>query len=119
MSKREIKFRAWDGKEMDNFGEYLYWFEEQGIRDIDHMGWKIMQYTGLKDKTGKEIYEGDIILAKHLGENVTYKVYINPVTQQQGIESTDEHGDLQGLYDYHFDCQVIGNIYENPELLTK
>jgi len=61
---REIKFRAWDSENNEMIQVYGAWFEEQGNyheTDLALIGYFLMQYTGLKDKSGKEIYEGDII----------------------------------------------------------
>ena len=130
---REIKFRAWNGyrKEINrvlNMG----WFD--GIymnisldiekRKIDY--WdspdnmmcddiKIMQYTGVKDKNGKEIYEGDIVKAN---------------CDKAIVEYSDDYSGyiLKPIGEYYFDSpmlahnmslelEVLGNIYENPELL--
>lgn len=89
------------------------------------MGWNndciLMQYTGLKDKNGVEIYEGDM---------VEYKAY--NIWHRDEVKFTDGkfHGNLNGVkeelqsrYDLGLivtlGCEVIGNIYENPELLNK
>lgn len=107
--KREIKFRIWDNtlKQMeapftlnDDFDCMQGWLD----------GCQLMQYTGLKDKNGKEIYEGDIIRLP-IGElgNV---IYFEPYAAFVG----DSDGILTQL-DLGADIEVIGNIYENPELL--
>lgn len=74
---------------------------------------KLMQYTGLKDKNGQEIYEGDILLTKDLkGEK-----YQTCVTYENGMFLSGE----EPLYDdvFLFEAEVVGNIYENPELLEE
>lgn len=85
-------------------------FVESKVIDENTLG----QYTGLKDKKGKEIYEGDIIKSNH---NIDfYKVYYD----ENRFIIEDKWGNLirptQTAIN-HFECEVIGNIYDNPELL--
>lgn len=86
---------------------------------------KILQSTGLKDKNGKLIYEGDIVRFKN---NVTIKgskTHIATVEHNEAFNAFMYHADCIGLYTVNkaqneqFDVEVIGNIYENPELLTE
>jgi len=123
---REISFRAWDivneemnyGKELweEGFGRCLIQFdgEIQAVSDgsIRTDSFILLQYTGLKDKYGKKIYEGDIIVSKLLGYS--------------GVPVCDEYTDLMNFFhsviEYGAkaeDLEIIGNIYENPELLGR
>ncbi|ARP61773.1 YopX family protein [Bacillus cereus] len=76
----------------------------------------VMQYTGLKDKNGKEIYEGDILKEKDI---VTKVVFHDFRWQEKLISSPRNH--LKNYFPFRdtlpFTAVVIGNIYENPELL--
>lgn len=126
---REIKFRAWD-----TVGKQWLWitgFETaetsvsdgytlDGLfHDGDYVGKEgiiLMQYTGLKDRNGREIYEGDILRDDEMGLNV--------VRWEDGsfwLEMFYEGGQslMEHLSDYNEVCEVIGNIYENPELLEE
>lgn len=119
---RVIKFRAWDGKTMryDLTGlEHGKGNEMSGVfLDGDFYGnIPLMQFTGLHDKNGVEIYEGDII-SDHVGIGC--------------VRHSDDHGAFRvsygngrakWFYDY-LDAEiktieVIGNIYQNPELLNR
>lgn len=123
---RDIKFRAWHKKEKriilfdDHWlcTEYscLSWGssqeENQGICIINDYGlysdiFNLMQYTGLKDKNGKEIYEGDIVK------------YSDGVCLPYSLPITFERGEFTFSLVPEGCLEVIGNIYENPELLEK
>lgn len=117
---REIKFRAWDGTEM-----YTPIIGQDGKiyrsdRDFEDGNYAphddLMQYTGLKDRNGKEIYEGDVL---EFPEGDRHEVnYDNMVASfmltQRKPGATYSNG--FDMIDAH-ESQVIGNIYENPELL--
>ena len=125
---REIKFRAWDGKKM-LFPEFDMTIQIDG----DYCGFTngridygdyiqpeaLMQFTGLRDKFGKEIYECDIVrgnLANEMGsyENSVGKVFFNTDRAEFAIEC-DTYPDNQ--WSIPKDIEVIGNVMENPELL--
>lgn len=113
---REIKFRAWSGEEMispdyiDRNG--IAWWKENSIPTSTD---KVMQFTGLRDKNGREIYEGDIINAiisefriETMGEVIYSEYYSAFVNKNHAGETI-----LLKLDDF----EIIGNIHENPELL--
>jgi len=76
---------------------------------------ELMQSTGLYDKNGKEIFEGDIVkMAKDVYSDPTYYEVIRHRGGAYRLES-NQHG--CELWLRHTNCEVIGNIYENPELL--
>ena len=114
---REIKFRAWNvlDKKMLNWGDIFHlpaWEIFPGTPE--QRPFNIMQYTGMEDKNGREIYEGDIIKYDDAGGEAHTQV----------VRYDDEMGafgcDRGALMD-HFNCmweiEVLGNIYENPEIL--
>lgn len=120
---REIKFRCWDkeNKEMLDV-EYLHWDDctrEFSIRTtmysdyFDTEDMILMQYVGLKDKNGKEIYEGDIVKANWFDKTeVIGEIYFS---MGCFILANSSVSDNQ-LFIFK-NLEVIGNIYENPELL--
>jgi uncharacterized phage protein (TIGR01671 family) len=128
---REIKFRVWDKdcKRMhvcgDNTHDTIYFFEDncacyynlqngEGSSPDGTGTYKLMQYTGLKDKNGKEIYEGDIY---HQGDrNILYVVEYTHDCSFMGRQIRTK-GSRVGLAYWQDRIEVIGNIYENPELL--
>ena len=119
---REIKFRAWHrgNKDMryvwDGWSEDCDILEEVWLVAKDAYGYEIMQFTGLKDKNGKEIWEGDIVTAGSLVCEVVWKDSgwkAKWYQTRHGVREMSCHPDL-GFRKH----EVIGNIYENPELLN-
>lgn len=122
---REFKFRAWDTEKQEiatvNFiGLNDY---EVGMEDEECRRWRatypyvcrLMQYTNLKDKNGKEIYEGDILKVKvDDGEANLYVKYTNG---EYRVVNEGKWEDSLYAYMYFGDVEVVGNIYENEDLL--
>ena len=126
MEQREIKFRAWDkvcDKMRFSFDilhtNKIEFSEGRGVYQFD-IGDKVilMQFTGLKDKNGKEIYEGDIgeIDMDDPNNNKIWKVVYEGCCFQLAI--VNGRGSLK-YYCGTRSIKVIGNIYENPEKLKK
>ncbi|MEK5449511.1 YopX family protein [Paenibacillus sp. FSL R7-0331] len=110
---REIKFRAWDParKSMEN----CISISPFGVDDCDRRRWEwneieVMQYTGVKDCNGRVIYEGDI--ARHAVGWVGKVQYF-----EGSFEIEAKHQSWPINYVRGRKIEVIGNIYENPELL--
>ena len=129
---REIKFRVWhaDYKKMELPEKQLsqdidYWDGVKGsvlgiinqyLKDSDKV---FMEYIGRNDKNGKDIYEGDILICQALFSSKSFKKkeHRAVVTYQLGSFIPKSIGET---YVLNFDnCEVIGNIYENPELLKQ
>jgi uncharacterized phage protein (TIGR01671 family) len=114
---REIKFRAWDklNEEMatvDCFDNNHVGIKlKRGYATAPRKDCVLMQYTGLKDKNGKEIYEGDIVFETGNGKRT-----IKWIKEIAGFGFRSKTG-ITPLYNNFF--EVIGNIYENPNLLTE
>lgn len=133
---REIKFRAWvkpgeltnhvngviaDAKpnfyESDCLIERLDLTGKKNFREIfDFDRIELMQYTGLKDKNGVDIYEGDIYRVPYGG---MFKIYYDAETASFLLDSLDgNHTRKRFVADSPYpDGEIIGNIYENPELM--
>lgn len=136
---RELKFRFWGkfgelNEEKDECeNEMLYGdrFCFQHAEPIDTLfadkSFAVMQFTGLKDKNGKEIYEGDILSDKwkvevYQNDEGTFMVKFktnpkvnNPMSLKKYLKARENAG-TSNCEGYR-DCIVIGNIYETPELL--
>jgi uncharacterized phage protein (TIGR01671 family) len=147
---REFKFRAWHPliKKMFSMFEamtYQPFTPDFFIWQIENK-WTLMQFTGLKDKNGKDIYEGDIVITQEYSDKPhsrtrKKKRHIGAVVFSIG-ESDGFYNKEENEFNRHvqysakwtveikeygkfgcscwgafFDCEVVGNIYENPELL--
>lgn len=126
---RDIKFRAWD-----KFGETMITSDELLVANspylkhsfVDTKKLKLMQYTGLKDVNGVEIYEGDIVEFSSSWDKHVCTVSFNKCKFGFGIEIKGELGinddcDLSSFM-RGSGCNgytVIGNIHQNPELLEQ
>ncbi|USK56549.1 YopX family protein [Cytobacillus solani] len=128
---REIKFRAWDLDAQDR----MYSWDEIKLHFSEHVEHEkvvVMQYTGLKDKNDKEIYEGDILnfvefdtTGGHRDDreftgivkwkNGMFEIWNKPDSEFYGADGGFV---LQYIWLQDDEIEVIGNIYENPELLN-
>lgn len=140
---REIKFRAWDktenimigSQEIDieftlgndghgNVGAFVDKCDGEGIEWTRRGNLILMQYTGLKDKNGKEIYEGDVVRIEinerpHVGIKiceVKYAANTFAYFSLKPIDFDDSKGNFGHLNTW-YNPEIIGNIYKNPELL--
>ena len=113
------KYRAWntETKEIEVFETYEEISELFLALSADDGFYSIMQSTGLFDKHGKEIFEGDIVkMAKDVYSEPAYYEIVRHRGGAYRLES-NQHG--CELWLRHTNCEVIGNIYENPELLEE
>lgn len=119
---RSIEYRVWDGEGMHtgidlrSYKEDYDGFYSKGSRELiedgDHLS-AFMQSTGLKDKNGVEIYEGDVLEYGSDGTGLTLDVYLQNVT----VAWSDKVFGFNVFPAMSVCWEVIGNIYENPELL--
>lgn len=121
---REIKFRAWDKENEVMIYPKGILFDGRvvnfscGILE-PFEGCELMQYTGLKDKNGKEIYEGDIVETVTASGNPFGTIDVVRC-QDGGFKLVDVTDSLLPIYigdKEVISIEVIGNIYENPELI--
>ena len=120
---REIKFRAWSRGKMhyfDLFANDQYYLLGQDEGNIEFNA-PVMQYTGLKDGNGVEIYEGDILELVYGIPPI--KAILTVVKRDAAFKTICKNAQPKELYlgelKLELDImEVIGNIYENPELLN-
>lgn len=118
---REIKFREWV-KEFDSMLYEVYFHEEVSIDEhFNDCNRTLMQYTGLKDINGKEIYESDIVKVISSADDAVLSY--EEVTQLPCGVWYLTTSINEGMYDVMMYSdnyiEIAGNLYENPELLEE
>ena len=118
---RELKFRVWN-KTMHHYRHFVL---QKGVSVNIRADLEIEQYTGLKDKNGKEIYEGDIIQeeidfnSKMTDGTFRYRVYWDEEELCWCLEHIGNESIHHELWQFDESTEVIGNIHENQELLEQ
>lgn len=118
--KREIKFRAWDMP----FGpkepmQEMVHGKASSILAFAEMSpdkYIVEQFTGLTDENGKDIYEGDLVL---LTNEYQDPIYIYEVVFDEAKFEISGDGGCYDLDEVFMNCEVIGNVHTNPELLEE
>lgn len=119
---REIKFRAWDKsdkklKYSDDYSGLGLFFGLKEHREEYGVKYELMQFTGLKDKNSKEIYEGDIVRVEVPFEDCSDFYTVSVSYKLEKAEFVFQHPIGTQFKMQPENLEVIGNIYENPELL--
>lgn len=120
----KLRFRAWLKKEqkMDNYIDHISWLEDElycigdGITYmVSAEDLELMQSTAMVDRDGRIIFEGDIVkMSKDVYSEPTYYEVVRHYGGAYRLESK-QHG--CELWLRHTDCEIVGNVYENKELL--
>ena len=117
----ELKFRAWDGERMfysdKEYGSLTYFFNY-------HSNDTMMQWTGLKDKDGKDIYEGDILASKGgYTRIVSFQKnsgsFMMAHLNELNITWGDPWQSMPQEYLKEFEHEIVGNLFENPYLIPQ
>lgn len=132
---RQIKFRAWDKKEncmVQSFTIEQFTQKQYPADDVTvEVKWTyyenapeliLMQFTGLKDESGVEIYEGDLITNHGVTNDMKQRIFVVVWNDEQARFSLhDKAANMKSGLDYAGGLQqeIIGNIHENSELLEK
>lgn len=138
MEQRLIKYRLWNGTKMEEVGGIVFHTDnsyhvndEYPVNDHEAPGgnppYRLLAWTGLLDKNGKEIFEGDIVRFSDKNWVIQYKPYL---TGGYSLNSWHNDGSphIKGLMmavkvsdkgDIEFDLEVLGNLFETPNLLEK
>jgi uncharacterized phage protein (TIGR01671 family) len=135
MNNRVIKFRFWDltnknflfvndntgyGPLIDKDGKILFLDNGGSLDDWDNL--ILLQYTGLKDKNGKEIYEGDVLqnnvvstfISNVMYENGSFYISFNPcISENNNLVTISNRRSKYFLKDFCDTSVVIGNVFEN------
>lgn len=136
---RGIKFRLWDKKNFKMYhphvDQHSWYFDDeydsiQFPMEIDgflscktEKDAMLLQYTGLHDKNGVEIYEGDILSAVKYGTNIPTgcnRWLVSYNDERLTYDAVDQEGDKKPLWEFRLGSvqyMVIGNVFDNPELL--
>lgn len=127
-----IKFRAWDDREKEYIKDVLIGSDGQiyfddGVATQDDLDISVEQFTGLTDVNGREIYVGDIVTVWSDVSELAMKPTINEIVSEDYfgragmfLKPLRPHVIEPCLHDsWNNQFEVIGNVYENPELLVK